>query len=255
MEGARTGGVETTIDRLLGGRVALEQPRRGYRAGADAVLLAASCPARPGERVLDIGAGVGAVALCLAARIKGLEALALELRPELAALATANAVANGVALAVHVGDVARPPRELLERSFDHVLMNPPFFAATGSASPEALRDLARREREGGLELWVEAALRRLRQGGRLGAVLPAALLPRFLAALGGRAGDVTALPVVSREGREARAVIVGARKDRAGPARVLWPLVLHAGARHVADTEDLTPAAAAVLRDGAPLSM
>jgi hypothetical protein len=34
-----------SCDRLLGGRVRLWQPRRGYRAATDPVLLAAACPA------------------------------------------------------------------------------------------------------------------------------------------------------------------------------------------------------------------
>ena len=63
---------ELTEDALLGGRVRLLQPRRGYRVAVDAVLLAAAIDAAAGERVLDLGAGVGAVGLCLAARVPGL---------------------------------------------------------------------------------------------------------------------------------------------------------------------------------------
>ena len=55
-------------DGLLDRALRLRQPHDGYRAGSDAVLLAAAVPARPGQRVLDLGAGVGAVALCLAHR-------------------------------------------------------------------------------------------------------------------------------------------------------------------------------------------
>jgi len=44
---------EYTEDHLLNGRVALRQPRQGFRAGLDAVLLAAFIPAKPGETVLD----------------------------------------------------------------------------------------------------------------------------------------------------------------------------------------------------------
>lgn len=60
-------------DAFLCGRLHLWQPKKGYRAATDPVLLAAACPARPGERVLDLGCGAGAAALCLATRVPGLE--------------------------------------------------------------------------------------------------------------------------------------------------------------------------------------
>ena len=56
---------ETTDNAFLGGRVQLLQPRRGYRAGVDPVLLAAAVAARPGEAVLELGCGVGTALLCL----------------------------------------------------------------------------------------------------------------------------------------------------------------------------------------------
>ena len=56
---------DLTEDAVLGGRLRLRQPRRGHRVGHDAILLAASCPARPGDKVADLGAGVGAAGLIL----------------------------------------------------------------------------------------------------------------------------------------------------------------------------------------------
>ena len=41
-----------TEDEILGGQLRLLQPRHGYRAGMDAVLLAASVPAEAGQAVL-----------------------------------------------------------------------------------------------------------------------------------------------------------------------------------------------------------
>ena len=59
----------TRDDAFLGGRLVLRQPARGYRAGADAVMLAAACSARAGERVLELGCGAGAALFCLGARV------------------------------------------------------------------------------------------------------------------------------------------------------------------------------------------
>src|SRR5215472_6703225 len=84
-------------DAVLGGRLRLRQPRRGHRVGHEAVLLAAFCPVRAGDRVVELGAGVGAAGLALAARVPGASITMIELDPQLAALAEENARLNGLA--------------------------------------------------------------------------------------------------------------------------------------------------------------
>jgi tRNA1(Val) A37 N6-methylase TrmN6 len=242
-----------TVDALLGGRVRLAQPACGYRAATDPVLLAAACPARPGESALDLGCGAGAAALCLAARVPGVDLSGLELQPAYAALARRNAAAQGVAMIVHEGDVGAPPPELKAQVFDHVIANPPFFEAGAPASPAADRDAARRDGAGGVALWIDAGLKRLKQGGWLTVIHRAERLPDMLAPLAGRAGSVAVLPLAAREGRDAKRVILKARKDRGGPFRLAAPLVLHAGPAHDRDADDFTEAARAILRDAAAL--
>jgi tRNA1(Val) A37 N6-methylase TrmN6 len=150
-----------TEDRLLGGSVVLRQPMQGFRAAIDPVLLAAAVPAAAGERVLELGAGTGAAALCLARRVAGVESIGLDIQPDLVALANANALANGLAGSARfmVGDVAHLPAELLAVRFDHVMANPPYLP-TGSATlpANAARALAVGERAGAeLPVWIDAA--------------------------------------------------------------------------------------------------
>lgn len=121
-------------DGFLGGRLRLLQPKAGYRAATDPVLLAAAVPARAGENALELGCGAGAAALCLAARVPGLAVTGLERQPAYAALARENAARNGLALTVIEGDLAHLPAALRERSFDHVLANPPYYPAGGAGS-------------------------------------------------------------------------------------------------------------------------
>src|SRR5262245_35874397 len=124
---------EFTDDAVLGARLRLKQPRSGHRVGHDAILLAAACPARAGEHAVDLGAGVGAAGLALAARVEGLTVTLVEVDRRLAALAEENAQRNRLAARVRavVLDVTAPPRAfaavgLASESAMRVLMNPPF---------------------------------------------------------------------------------------------------------------------------------
>jgi tRNA1(Val) A37 N6-methylase TrmN6 len=236
---------ELTRDGFLGGRIALLQPRNGYRAAIDPVLLAAFAPAAPGMRVLDLGCGAGAAAVCLAARVGGLELHGLELQPDYAALARRNAAGNGLAFTVHEGDLRRPPAALRALSFDLVLLNPPYLPA-GAATPgrDPGRDAALREGEAGLGDWIAAGLRRLAPGGTLALVHRADRLGEILAALARGAGSVEVLPVAPRADAPATRVLVRGRKGARGPLALLPPLVLHDAAG------GWTAAAEALLRDG-----
>ncbi len=244
---------ELTRDALLGGRVMLRQPAKGFRAATDAVLLAATAPAAPGWKTLDIGCGAGAALLCLAARVPGLELHGLELQPAYAALARRNAAEAGLAAEIAEGDVFAPPAELRRTGFDLVLSNPPWFETASPAAPDGGRDAARRAIRGAGD-WAAACLARVRSGGRLVLILPAAALPEALGGLGG-AGDIAALPLAARVGRPAKRVILAARKGAKAPFRLLAPFILHYGPAHDGDRDKFTPAAERVLRGGAALPM
>jgi tRNA1(Val) A37 N6-methylase TrmN6 len=243
---------DLTHDAFLCGRLHLWQPRRGYRAATDAVLLAAACPAVAGQKVLDLGCGVGAASLCLAARVPGLSQWGLELQEDYAALARRNAAANGVALQVVTGDLTAMPAAL-KLGFDQVIANPPWYPRGGSPSPVAGRDVALRA-ELPLGDWVTAAARRLEPGGWLTMILGADGLPEVLGALGTRMGSASVLPLAAREGRAALRVILRARKGGRAAFRLLAPLVIHQGPAHDGDRESYTSRANEVLRIGAALS-
>lgn len=244
---------ETRTDGFLDGRVMIEQPAKGYRAGADAVMLAAACPAQAGDSVLDLGCGAGAASLCLGWRVPGVRLTGIERQADHAALALWNAQANGLAMQVLTGDLAAPPQALRQARFDHVIANPPYFVG-GTAAPDASRAQARHQ-DTALPVWADAALRRLRPGGLLVMILPAGRLAEGLSALGARAGDIAVLPIAARAGRDAGRVLIGAKKGARGPLRLISPLILHARATHDRDGEDLTEPAARILRKGAPINL
>ena len=190
MAADRRGG-EVTEDAVLGGRLRLRQPEHGHRVGHDAILLAAACPARAGERVLDLGAGVGAAGLALAARVDDISVTLLEIDAELAALAAANAQLNGLAARVRVTilDAAAPARRfaavgLGPESVARVLMNPPFNdPARQRASPDRQRRLAHSAPRESLAAWTRTAARLLRPRGTVTLIWRADGLADVLGAL------------------------------------------------------------------------
>lgn len=131
---------ELTEDGFLGGQLRIRQPRAGYRAATDPVLMAASCSARAGETVLELGCGAGVGAICLGARVPGVALTGLELQPGYADLARQNASNNGIALEVIEGDVSAPPPALRTRVFDHVMLNPPWYPAGGGTAAQDAGD-------------------------------------------------------------------------------------------------------------------
>jgi tRNA1(Val) A37 N6-methylase TrmN6 len=240
---------DVTEDALLGGRVRLLQPRKGYRVAVDPVLLAASVGTREGE-VLDAGAGTGAASLCLAVRLPGLRITGLELDAASAGLARTSTALNGLGGRVRVveGDLLAPPEAIRGRTFDVVVTNPPYLDPQTARPPEAAARRGAHVEQASLAHWLEACLRRLAPRGHLHIVHRADRIDELLAGLSGRAGDVRIFPVWPRaDAPAASRVVVRARKAGKGPARLLHGLVLHeAGGR-------FTEAAEQVLRGAQPL--
>lgn len=233
---------------LLGGRVRYAQPRTGFRSGLEPVLLAATVPARAGECVLEAGSGAGAALLCLAARVPGVTGVGVERDAAQVAVAAANAAANGWSGLSFVP--AEIERAGVLGTFDHALSNPPYHAPEGTRSPQPERDTAKRRHESLLAEWAAALAARLRHGGTLTFILPAAVLPEALAALAAARCPARALlPLWPRAGQAAKLVVLQGVKDGRTPLRLLAGLVLHA------EGGGFTPAAEAVLRDGTALSL
>ena len=242
---------DITEDGLLGGLVVLRQPRNGFRAAIDSVLLAAATPARQGAAVLEPGAGVGAAALCLAARVPGCRIMGLELQPELVRLAGENIRLNGREDTVDViaGDLTAPPAKLSPGGFDHVMMNPPYLSADRVHAPvDPSRAAAHMEGAARLAEWIGFALGMVRSKGSVTLIHRADRLDEALAALRGAAGEIVVFPLWPGQGKPAKRVIISARKDIATPTRLASGLILH--------DEDggYTPQADAILR-GATLDI
>jgi len=233
--------METTEDRILDGRVILNQPTEGYRAAVDPVLLAAAVRAGAGERALDLGCGVGAAMLCLAARTSGLDVDGVELQPELADLARQNVAANGLGERVRVfqGDILAPPAELEHESYHHVFANPPYMSGDrGNSPPNASKRTAHVEGAADLKDWVGAALKMCRAKGSVTFIYRADRLAEVLIALEGKAGEITVFPLWPKDGEIASRVIVRARKAIKTPMQLMNGLTLHNADGSYSETAD-----------------
>lgn len=246
-------GSDLTCDRFLDGRLKVWQPRKGYRAGVDPVILAAATPAHAEQRVLELGCGVGVASLCLAARVPRLALTGIEVQPDYADLARRNARDNGVAFEVHTADLRRLPDELRRQSFDHVILNPPYFLAHHRIpASDAGRENALAG-ETPLSEWIATATRRLKPKGHLTIILAAARLPALLAACDDRVGSIAVIPLSARPGRRADLIVFRARKGGRAAFCLCPPVVMHNGAAHRGEGDSYSPEMRAVLRRGASL--
>jgi len=224
---------DVTEDLFLGGQLLLRQPKRGHRAGHDAMLLAAATPARPGDRVVDFGAGVGAAGLAVARRVAAIDLILVEIDGGVASLAGQNATLNRIEARVAVLDLASgadafAAAGLGPDSADVVLMNPPFNdALRHRASPDAGRQAAHMASAQALETWSHAARRVLKSGGVLTLIWRADGLAEILAALVRGFGSVEMLPVHPGPGAAAIRVLVSAIKGGRAPMIVHPGLVLN----------------------------
>jgi tRNA1(Val) A37 N6-methylase TrmN6 len=255
-EGDQQARREVTDNAVLGGRLRLLQPKRGHRVGHDALLLAAACPANPGDTVVDLGAGVGAAGLALAVRVAANVTL-VEIDADLAALAADNARRNGLNERVRVLtlDVTAPARAFSEaglgpQSCECAMMNPPFNdPRRHQLSPDLGRRIAHVAPRETLAVWIKAATRLLRPQGTLSLIWRADGLADVLAALQPGFGSILVLPVYARRDEIAIRVLIRASKSMRSPLAILPGLVL------AEDDGRPTSEADAVLRGGEPLTL
>jgi tRNA1(Val) A37 N6-methylase TrmN6 len=242
-----------TEDAFLNGQVRVLQPSDGYRAATDPVFLAATIPAKSGESVLDVGCGVGTAALCLGARIEGVNVTGIELQEDYVKLAQENATLNKVSLDVVQANLQELPSDLRQQSFDHVMTNPPFFLDGAMTAPESSGKATAHVETVLLQDWISIGLRRLKSRGSFTIIHLTERLPELLAQMSLACGDIRVLPIAARTGRPAKRVIVQGVKGSKAPLQLLAPFVVHDGEEHRVDGDDYCEAAKNILRNGAGL--
>lgn len=248
------GGVPATLteDGFLGGRLRILQPEKGYRAGIDAVFVAATIPCQPGESLYEAGIGTGVAALCALARTPDIHVTGIEVAARHALLCEENAKRNGFGASLRVihADIKDALRKDLTSmpahgTFSHAFANPPYFEESKTtASPVLLKAQSHAFGPEDLDLWVKVLHTMVAMRGTVTVVHRAETLGRLLACMEVRFGDIRVAPLYAREGTAASRVIVQGIKGSKAPMQLLPGLVLHNA------SSQFTPEAEAVLRDG-----
>jgi tRNA1(Val) A37 N6-methylase TrmN6 len=221
-------GVDTTEDRFLDGAITVFQPARGYRAGMDAVLLAASLSGKDRESFAEAGCGAGAALLCGAHRLAGCAFIGFERDAAALELAGRGIAANGLGgrVSLRPQDVGERPANL-ENQFDQAFSNPPFFEPGTVRAPIAERQAAYMA-ETPLKAWILFLHHITKPGGRITLIHRAAVLGDLLELLGPRTGEIEVLPIRPAPGEAAGRVLIRGRKGlRRGPVTLYDGLALH----------------------------
>ena len=221
-------GVKVTHDHLLAKQVQITQPKTGYRVGSDAVLAAASLTAERG-RVLDLGAGVGGISLCIAKRLGEVQITAVEIDPVTAALARHNVAVNGMGHQVRVvnANINAMPA-VMANSFDHVISNPPYHHKAGTQPRHAARARAHVGANTDLHDWVKAAVWSVKPRGRISFICRADRAAELIGLFDrAGAGETLIFPLWSRPMSPASRVIIQVRKAVRGPGAILPGLIVH----------------------------
>lgn len=219
--------MEYSQDDFLGGKIKLLQSLDGYRATSDAITLAAAISElKSNSRILDVGAGTGAVSLALACRLKEVSILGIELQKEYVKIANQNAELNNYTDRVQFlqGDIFEN-NTLVNQNFDCVISNPPFMDKADYASPDSARDKTRREVN--LKKWIEFCVRRTKDYGIVCLITKPDKLTEVLEVLSLKTGAIKVYPIYSKPNIAARKVVVMAVKSSKAKLEIMPAIVLH----------------------------
>jgi tRNA1(Val) A37 N6-methylase TrmN6 len=241
-----------TEDAFLGGRLRILQPEKGYRAGIDAVFLAAAIPVAAGETVFEAGIGAGAAALCLISRNPAIHVTGIEVATRYAMMCEENAKRNGYSqllrvIHADVKDAMRRDLTIMPQhgTFAHAYSNPPYFEdGKVTPSPTLLKAQAHSFGPDDLDLWIKVMHAMVGLRGTVTLIHRAETLGKILSTMEERFGDIRVAPLYAREGTAASRVIVQGVKGSKAPMQLLPGLILHG------DGNAFTPDADAVLREG-----
>lgn len=231
---------------LLGDKLTIMQPEKGYRSGIDPVFLAAFAKLEKGS-VLDLGCGVGTAFLCLKKRYPDCDITGIEIQESLADLASDNAQDNGIPAHIITGDL-REKTLLPPQSFDQIIINPPYFEdGTYFEDGKTRKQISNHEGGSGANLvdWLTTANRTLKPKGFIIMIHRIERLDEILSFFKNKNyGGVELFPLWAKTSKPAKLILIRTQKDSQKPLTLHGGLVIHD------EKGDYTKEAQAILFDG-----
>ena len=242
---------EFTKDSFLGGGIRIWQPKKGYRAGIDPILLAATVNVSAGQKVLDLGCGVGTASFAIGYRVKNVELYGIEIQKVFADLADLNSKENGIELQVECSNISNLSSNITSKNFDHVIANPPYFDRKSSVRGINLS----KEKSFGDTLpiseWLKVAAKRAKPKGFVHFIVRSDRLMEIFTNMPNSLGSLVITPVISRKNENAKLTILHAKKNGRAGFIISSPIVLHPLKSD--SREKYVPEVDKVLRNGASL--
>ena len=224
---------DETLDELIATGFKILQAKKGYRFSLDPVLLCAFISSIKNSRVVDLGTGNGVIPFLLSSRKEALSIIGVELQRHMIERARRSVALNGLEESIQLihADIRELREVMCAGSCDVVTTNPPYRVVnSGRNAANGERSIARHELCGGLSDFLRAAAFLLNSGGRFFIVYLAERLPELMAEMRGLKLEPKRLRMVSsREGDEARLILVEGRKNARPGMRVESPLILYKG--------------------------
>lgn len=223
----------TTTDNFLNGKIKLMQYSNGYKSGMDAVLLASMVKAKAGHNILDLGSGVGAIALCILNRLKNINVHALEKNQLFFNLLKQNSNLNASVIQNNSNSFTLHHGNLLNYNFNlqfnAIVCNPPYFSASSTQSQSAyanIRDFANILQDATLADFINFMVKNLKNNGKIYMVYPSNSLHYLLSLLNVKHwGAINIYPIHSSGAVNSisKRFMLVATKNSKGPS------VLHSG--------------------------
>ena len=242
---------EFTKDSFLGGGIRIWQPKKGYRAGIDPILLAASVNVSAGQKVLDLGCGVGTASFAIGYRVKNVELHGIEIQKAFVDLADLNSKENGIEFQVECTNISDLSSNITSKNFDHVIANPPYFDRKSSVRGINVYKEKSFGDTGPISEWLKVAAKRAKPKGFVHFIVRSDRLMEIFTNMPNSLGSLVITPVISRKNENAKLTILHAKKNGRAGFIISSPIVLHPLKSD--SREKYVPEVDKVLRNGASL--